>query len=81
MKKNKSVEVPEKIQRLRQTAKWKFFYQKLTQTSDGKPFKNPYPTWEDFYRSIDRLCILKVDPKDPSASYRAFKDIYLGRRK
>ena len=68
--KKKPTDTKELLQKLRDSNKWKMYYDKLILQSDMKNggFKTP----EDAKKHIDKLVLMKFDRKDPFATFDTF---------
>ena len=68
--KKKPADTKELLQKLRDSSKWKMYYDKLILQSDMKNggFKTP----EDAKKHIDKLVLMKFDRKDPFAAFDEF---------
>ena len=68
--KKKPTDTKELLQKLRDSNKWKMYYDKLILQSDMKNggFKTP----EDAKKHIDKLVLMKFDRKDPFAAFDTF---------
>lgn len=68
--KKKKVDVKELQKKLRDSSRWKMYYDKLILQSDMKNggFKTP----EEARKHIDKLVLIKFDRKDPFASFDEF---------
>lgn len=68
--KKKPADTKELLQKLRDSNKWKVYYDKLILQSDIKNggFKTP----EEAKKHIDKLVLMKFDRKDPFAAFDEF---------
>ena len=66
----KKTDIKELQKKLRETSRWKMYYQKLILESKMKNggFKTP----EEAKKHIDKLVLMKFDRKDPFASFDEF---------
>lgn len=74
--KQRKKELENKLEKLRNTDKWKFYYEKIILSSDLE--KSPFKNEEEAKRYIDKLVLMKVDNKDPFSS---FDDFWRNRKK
>lgn len=70
MRLKRKIDVKELQKKLRETSRWKLYYDKLILQSDRKNggFKTP----EEARKYIDKLVLMKFDRKDPFASFDEF---------
>lgn len=68
--KKKPTDTKELLQKLRDSSKWKMYYDKLILQSNVKNggFKTP----EEAKKHIDKLVLMKFDRKDPFAAFDEF---------
>lgn len=68
--KKKPADTKELLQKLRDSSKWKMYYNKLILQSDMK--NGGFKTAEEAKKHIDKLVLMKFDRKDPFAAFDEF---------